>query len=93
MQKSFICLLQTYINEEKFSSFQNVMMLKIESKIQNQYTFNCFYLEINQYTMKYQAKNFETQQEQQQQHRIRKNMGTKNLGRTWTGRVKVEMEK
>ena len=85
MQKSFICLLQTYINEEKFSSFQNVMMLKIESKI------NCFYLEINQYTMKYQAKNFETQQ--QQQDRIRKNMGTKNLGRTWTGRVKVEMEK
>ena len=66
-------------------------MLKIESKIQNQYTFNCFYLEINQYTMKYQAKNFETQQ--QQQDRIRKNMGTKNLGRTWTGRVKVEMEK
>ena len=33
MQKSFICLLQTYINEEKFSSFQNVMMLRIESKI------------------------------------------------------------
>ena len=38
MQKSFICLLQTYINEEKFSSFQNVMMLRIESKIN---TLNC----------------------------------------------------
>ena len=31
--------------------------------------------------------------QQKQQHRMRNKMETQNLSRTWTGRVKVEMEK
>ena len=67
-------------------------MLKIESRSQWILIGDD---KINQHSIVFRLKLINTPRLsiQQQQQRIRKNMGTQNVGRTWTGRVKVEMER